>query len=250
MICDTLFRRMGFHWRQRADGAYRVVTPFTFEGGEPIGLYLSEGEKIARISDNADTIFHLRGIGLDVGDRRKWKWVASVVETFKMRVERTGEIVGEAPVGAVHSLVSNYIGAMLALVEMERDALNVAPESESYVDEVAGFLGLWRPNDKFIRGVLAKGHSGREHLFHFQLGDELIDAAKPHSSRTGSILRKAADIHNSSHAHPILVVMDDREDPDRASAESDILSTLVSVLPMSRLVENLSGAPHRRPGLN
>ncbi len=243
MICDTLFRRMGFHWRQRADGTYRVFTPFTFEGGEPIGLYLSEGEAIARISDNADTIFHLRGIGLDVGDRRKWKWVASVVETFKMRLERTGEIVGEAPVGTIHSLVSNYIGAMLALTEMERDTLNVAPEPESYVDEVAGYLSLWRPNEEIVRSVLAKGHSGRDHFFHFKLGDEFIDAAKPHSSRTGSILRKAADIQNSQNARPILVIMDDREDADRASAESDILSTLVSVLPMSRLVGNLSGVP-------
>ena len=250
MICDTLFNRMGFHWRLRDDGTYRVFTPFTFEGGEPIGLYLSEGGSIARISDNADTIFHLRGIGLDVGDRRKWRWIASVVEAFKMRVERSGEIVGEAPVGATHSLVSNYIGAMLALVEMERDALNVNEESENYVDEVAGYLGLWRPSDKFLRNVLVSGHSGREHLFHFQLGEELIDAAKPHSSRTGSILRKAADIHNSSRARPILVVMDDREDPDRASAESDILSTLVSVLPMSRLVENLSGAPFNPTSFN
>lgn len=250
MICDTLFKRMGFHWRQRSDGTYRVFTPFNFEGGEPIGLYLSEGNSIARVSDNANTIFHLRGIGLDVSDRRRWKWIASVVETFNMRLERTGEIVAEGSIESTSALISNYIGAMLALADAERDALYVAPESESYVDEVAGYLGLWRPNDRMVRSVLAKGHSGRDHLFHFKLGEELIDAAKPHSSRTGAILRKAADVQNSQSSASILVVMDDREDPERASAESDILSTLVSVLPMSRLVGNLSGVPFNPNTLN
>jgi hypothetical protein len=135
---------------------------------------------------------------------------------------------------------------MLALADLEREMMNIAPELSDYIDEVEGHLRLWKPTEKLERNIFVTGHSGRLHSFHFKQSNDLIEAARPHSSRTGSILRKAADVHNSSTPPTILVVMDDREDSERAKIETDILSTLVRVMPFSRLAGSLSGSPKTR----
>jgi hypothetical protein len=61
------------------------------------------------------------------------------------------------------------------------------------------------------------------------------------ASRTGSILRKAADVINSGDTRKIVVIMDDREVHERAKVEADILSTMVSVMPFTRLVSQVPG---------
>lgn len=246
MTCDALFEKLGFECRKRSEGVYRVSTPLSFSDGEPIALYLKDNGVSVFISDNANTLFHMRAIGLDLGDRKKWRGVDQIVKTFGMTLEHSGEVTGFAKSNAAAGLVSRYLGAMLAIADLEREMIGITQEVSEYIDEVEGHLRLWRPGDEFARGVKAKGHSGREHSFHFKLGADLIDAARPRSQSTGAILRKAADIQNSASTFSVLVVMDDRDDPERASAETDILSTLVKVLPFSRLAGNLSGAPPTR----
>nr|WP_276307802.1 DUF1828 domain-containing protein [Stenotrophobium rhamnosiphilum] len=234
---------MGFECLEKSSGVYRVFTPLSFSDGEPISLYYIEERGMVRISDNADTLFHLRSIGMDVSDRKKWKGVGQIISTFGMKLEHSGEVTGIAVANGAAGLVSRYIGAMLAIADLEREVFGVGPEMTDFIDEVEGHLKLWRPNEELIRNCHAVGHSGRSHDFNFRMSDELIDAARPHSGKTGAILRKAADVQNSSLRVSIMVVMDDRFDPERARAESDILSTLVKVLPFSRLTNNLSGAP-------
>lgn len=87
-----------------------------------------------------------------------------------------------------------------------------------------------------------KGHSGKPHQFHFQRDGELVEAARPHGGRTGSILRKSLDVLNAGQIRNILVVMDDRDDPERAKVETDILCTSVSVLPFTRLMQQAGGS--------
>jgi hypothetical protein len=243
MTCEALFGRMGFECIERSAGVFRVFTPLSFSDGEPISLYFIEDGNMVRVSDNADTLFHLRSIGLDVGDRKKWRGVDQIVTSFGMSLETNGEVTGLAKTSAAAGLVSRYLGAMLAVADLEREMIGITPEVSDYIDEVETHLRLWRPHDELCRNVHAIGHSGRQHLFHFKLGTDLIDAARPNSARTGSILRKSADIQNSASPLSVLIVMDDRVEVERARAETDILSTMVKVLPFSRLAGNLSGAP-------
>lgn len=242
MTCESLFSRMGFQCHLRSAGVYRVFTPMSFSDGEPIGLYFEEQGNSVRVSDNADTLFHLRSLGLDVGDRKRWGGVRNIVSRFGISLEQNGEVTGLARSGAAAGLVSRYIGAMLAIADLERELTGITPELSEYIDEVEGYLRLLKPMEKLVRSPQVTGHSGRAHVFHFRLGKEFVDAARPHSGRTGSILRKSADIQNTDAPSSVLVVMDDREDPERARTESDILSTLVKVIPFSTLAANFSAA--------
>lgn len=238
VTCESLFARMGFECRERSPGVYRVFTPLSFCDGEPIGLYFIQKSDTVHVSDNANTLFHLRSVGMDVSDRKKWKGIRQIVENFGIKLRDSGEVTAFASTTGAADLVSRYMAAMLSVADLERETFGITAEVSTYIDEVEEHLKMWKPDLDLILRPMVTGHSGRVHNFHFQFGDELIEAARPHSNRTGSILRKAADIQNSANPFQIMVVMDDREDPDRARAESDILMTMVKVLPFTRLASN------------
>jgi len=236
---------MGFECRERSAGVYRVFTPLSFCDGEPIGLYFVQKGDTVHVSDNANTLFHLRGVGMDVSDRKKWRGIRQIVENFGIELKASGEVTAFASTTNAADLVSRYLAAMLSIADLERETLGITVEVSTYIDEVEEHLRFWKPTVNLLVSPTVTGHSGRVHSFHFQFGDELIEAARPHSGRTGSILRKAADIQNSANPISVMVVMDDREDPERARAESDILSTMVKVLPFSRLASNSGSVPVR-----
>lgn len=241
MSCEKLFKQMGFECQPRDGGTYFVSTPLCFADGEPISMYFSERGNSVLVSDNANTIFHLNSVGMDVSDRKKWRSIRQTVSSFGLTLNDSGEVTGDALLKGAHHLVSRYLGAMLAIADYEREHSGISDELAQFLDEVEFHLKAWKPNEQLTRNPQITGHSSRSHFFHFQFGKELIDAAKPHSIRTGSILRKAADLQNASIPLQVMVVMDDREDPERAAIETDILSTLVKVLPFTRLSKNLSG---------
>jgi hypothetical protein len=241
MNCEGLLKRLGFHCRLVAENTIAVGTPFHFCDGEPIGFYLDERGNEVRLSDNSDTLFHMSSIGMDISDRRAWRGVRQIVSSFGFELLETGEIVGNGLLERQQQLITKYIGAMLAVADLEREHLGLSEEMETYIKEVEMYLKAWKPNASFSYYPAAQGHSGRLHTFHFEFDAKLVDAAKPHSGRTGSILRKAADVINSGDKRSIMVVMDDREDVERANVETDILSTMVSVMSFTRLAGQSSG---------
>lgn len=239
--CEGLLNRLGFACRLAGEAGVDVSTPFTFTDGEPIGFYLHDLEDGVRLSDNANTLAHLATIGYDISDRKKWRGVKQTVETFGLELLDSGEIVGKEIKKLEHGLVTRYISAILAVVDWEREYLGIPDELDQFVKEAELYLRAWKPSSEISHYPNVQGHSGRMHTFHFELERQLIDAARPHGARTGSILRKAADVINIGDERKILVVMDDRKDVERAKIETDILSTMVSVMPFTRLISQVAG---------
>jgi hypothetical protein len=240
MKCEGFIRRLGLNCREVGDGTIAIETPFTFCDGEPIGFYLRERNESIFVSDNADTLTHLLAVGMDLSDRRKWKGLRESIAPFGFSLQETGEITGEASKASGHSLFSKYIGAMLVVADYEREYLGLSEEQDQYIKEVEMYLREWKPRSEIETYVMAQGHSGRFHRFHFEQDNTLIDAARPQHNRTGAILRKAADVINTGTNKKIMVVMDDREDLERAKVETDILSTMVSVMSFSTLSKNVN----------
>lgn len=236
MNCDDLLQRLGFECRVVKNNTVAVGTPFAFADGEPIGFYLHDAGDSVVISDNADTLAHLAGVGMDVADKRTWRGVKQSADDYGFELRDNGEISGKASKTHETSLITRYISAILSIVEQEKELLGLTEEQSQYISEVEMYL---RATTKTPLAILpsVKGHSGRTHQFHFQRDGELVEAARPHGGRTGSVLRKSLDVLNSGTVKNILVVMDDREDPERAKVETDILSTSVSVLAFTRLME-------------
>lgn len=239
--CEGLIKRVGFDCRVIGNQTLSISTPFTFADGEPIAFYLDDTGVSVRVSDNSDTLAHFAAIGYDISDRKKWRSIKQTVEAFGLSMLETGEIVCTDAKQMEDSLITRYISAMLAVADFEREYLGLPEELEQFIQEVEMYLRAWKPHAKLEHYPIVAGHSGRTHTFHFEFEKQLMDAARPHGIRTGSILRKAADVINTGDKRKIVVVMDDREDLERAKVETDILSTMVSVMPFSRLVANVGG---------
>lgn len=242
MNCAGLLERLGYECRVIAGGdAIVVATPFLFADGEPICFYLEETRETIHITDNADTLMHLAGIGWDIRKKRTWTSVRQAASDFGLQLLDTGEIIGKSTKENQQTIITGYISALLAIVDLEREFLGLTEEQSQYIAEVEMYLRAWKPNAPFNLLPALEGHSGRSHKFHFEFDGALVEAARPHGARTGSIVRKALDIRNIGDKHNILVIMDDRDDPERAKAETDILTTLVSVMPFSQLVQQAGG---------
>jgi hypothetical protein len=239
--CDGLIQRLGYECRSVGEDAISVTTPFLFADGEPICFYLEERKNSIDITDNADTLTHLAGIGWDISKKRTWTSIRNAVSEFGLQLLNSGEIVGNCVKEEQQTIITSYIGALLSVVDLEKEFLGLSEEQSQYIAEVEMYLRRWKPNATFNLLPTLKGHSGRPHSFHFEFDGSLVEAARPHGTRTGAILRKALDIRNVGDKHKVLVVMDDREDPDRAKAETDILTTVASVMSFSRLVEQAGG---------
>lgn len=243
MNCQQLFNSIGFRCLDRGNGIYRVITPLSFADGELIGMYVVQHGDSIRISDNADTIFHCRNTGIDISDRKKWRWISNIISDFGMELRGSGEITHSGKLLSAPSLVASYISALVRVADAEREASGMPEAISNFVVEVESYLRLWKPNYSISTSPSIKGHSGKNHKFDLLFGDELVDAVRPHSNSTGSVLRKSLDILNTPTAPSIMVVIDDREDVERAKEETDILASVVKVLPFTHLAHNLAGAP-------
>ena len=240
MTCAGLAERLGYECRRVGDSTIHVSTPFTFADGEPISFYIEDHGRDITVFDNADTLIHLSGIGWDISDRKKWKGIRQIYSSFGLDLNDAGIVIGKDQKSGEESLITRYICAAMAVADLEREYLGLTDEQAIYIQEVEDQLMAWKPGVALLRYPMVQGHSGRDHSFHFDFDNALIDAARPHGARTGSILRKSADVMNSGNPKSILVVMDDREDSDRARAETDILSTMVSVIAFTVLARQAS----------
>lgn len=238
MSCDNLIQRLGFDCRPLTESVVSVATPFSFADGEAIGFYLEERPSEIVVSDNGDTLFHLRGVGLDLSDRRRWKPFRQIAECHGFELLDSGEIRAAAEPLSSSQLVARYVATMLSIAALEREQLGLPEEIDQFIQEVEFYLHAWRPDAELSHSPSVKGMSGRLHRFDFQFDGTLIDAARPHSNKTGAILRKAADLSLAGLKTPIMIVMDDRDDTERVKVETDILSSMVSVLALSQLIRN------------
>lgn len=238
MSCEHLAQRLGFECRALTESLISVATPFSFADGEAIGFYLDDQQPDIVVSDNGDTIFHLRGVGFDLSDRRRWKPIKQIAESHGFELLDSGEIRATANRESCSNLIARYISAMLDIANLEREQLGLPEEIDRFVQEVEFYLHAWKPQASIIHSPSLKGMSGRMHSFNFEFDGMLVDAARPHSGKTGALLRKFADISLTGAVTPILVIMDDRDDADRARVETDILTSMVSVMALSQLAKN------------
>lgn len=246
MSCEQFIQQLGFECRELSNSVSAVATPFAFADGEVIGFYLENRPHEVVLSDNGDTLFHLRGIGLDLSDRRQWRPYKQIAEAHGLRLRDDGVLEGSTSDMPVSLLVARYVATMISITDLEREQLGLPEEVDQFIKEVEFHLHAWKPKAELSRLPALKGMSGRTHTFDFEFAGSLVDAARPHSNKTGAILRKAADLGLAGVNKPILIVMDDRVDPERARMETDILSSMVSVMSFSQLIHN-SGTADASP---
>lgn len=219
-----------------------IGTPFSLPDGSAINLYMTETQHgTIKISDNADTLFQLGGMGLDVWQPAREGAVRAMLARHQVQLGSQGDIyLISQPAHAAHAFALAITG-LLAVADWASDQLGVAAEPMDIVAELEPYIIARNPSAAFKRHPHVKGASSSVHQFDFQHGDDLIDVIGANPNATGAAMRKAGDVQNGPFAQQLtpLIVVDDRVDPDRAMAEIGILGSVTRAMPATRLMQTL-----------
>lgn len=215
-----------------------IGTPFSLPDGSAINLYLKPEAQFVRISDNADTMFQLGGLGLDVWNGTVRASLERLVGKHKVQMSPQGEVFLLAKNDNSAMGFAVTITAILQLANWAADKINERPSDVDLTAEVEPYLIARNPSAEFKRNVHVKGVSKTDHVFDFRQGREIIDVLTPWAASTGGAMRKAGDVQNGPMAELFqpLFIVDDRTEPERAMNEIEILGSITRAMPLSRLM--------------
>lgn len=230
-------RTLGFECQAAGENILSVTTPLSFIDGEVIGFYLSESnDRTILLSDNADTLAHLYGLGIPLDDRRRWRSFQDFAHQYNLTLDERGEVFTLCQKDDIPHAVARYFAFVHEVTEWEATH-SLLPEDESVlVDEIEQQIRRRNPAVVVNRSPRVVGATGREYVFALQAGGTVIDPLLPNSRSTGAALRKVLDVERGpQRVYPLLVV-EDRQEYNRARSEMLIVSAVARVIPMSELI--------------
>lgn len=219
-----------------------IGTPFSLPDGSAINLYITAaGDGMLKISDNADTLFHLGGMGLDVWQATRLAALREMMAKNRMAIGKQGEVFILAQAAHAASGFALAITGLLALSAWAAEHLQAQPQAIDMLAELEPYIIARNPAATYRRKPHVRGASNTDHEFDLQHGTDLIDIIGPSAQATGAAMRKAGDIQNGPFAHNLspLFVVYDLVDSDRAMNEISILGSVARAMPASRLMQSL-----------
>ena len=238
MNCENFQELIGMRCNPVGE-AVEVLTPFTFADGDGLDVFAQAHGSQVHFFDDGFTLMHLHGVGIDLGnDQKRWRPLRSIAEANSANLSDQGVFETLCPTEAASLGFARLVSTLLGVAAWERDQIGVAQDPAWFIDEVAMYLKAWKPIEKLIESPSVRGLSRRTLKFNFQLGNQYIDAIQPHGISTGAELRKIVDLNAGPlgmHSN-VLVVVDDRLQPDAAKQEIGILGRVAEAWPMTGLI--------------
>jgi len=215
-----------------------IGTPFSLPDGSAINLYLKPESQFVRISDNADTMFQLGGLGIDVWNGVTQASLTGLIGKHRVQMAPNGEIFLLSAPDRCAQGFAVVIAALLQVSNWASEKLDEQPQDEDLVAVAEPFIIARDPTAQFKRKFRVRGASRSSHVFDFLHGRDVIDVISPYPQSTGGAMRKAGDVQNgpmSDSVQPLFVV-DDRHDPERAYNEIEILGSITRAMALTRLM--------------
>ncbi len=219
-----------------------VGTPFSLPDGSAINVYITmAGDGMVKISDNADTLFQLGGMGLDVWQAARLAGLRDMLGKHRMGIGKQGEVFLLSQSAHAANGFAIAITGLLALAAWANEHLQMQPQTVDMLAELEPYIIARNPAAAYRRDPRVKGASTTEYRFDLQHGADLIDIIGPSAQATGAAMRKAGDIQNGPFAENLspLFVVYDLVDSERAISEISILGSVARAMPASRLMQSL-----------
>lgn len=247
MNCADLLENLGFSCVPRANGALRLWSPFTFDDGEHLGLFLEPGS-YGRwlVTDHADTLMHATGHGAKLSKQR----LDNIREHFP-NVELTDGGALRAIVGQdeLPHAVAAVLNTAIAISHQEARWLP-KPKDERFIQAVGHDLKKMA-GERLQRNVSIEGISGHQLEFPFAIdfpdtgrqyiqpiasGDEHVDWGNIYKAHG-----KMFDLKSAGAAEPQrIVILEDMPGDDELGKAITFLSLTTSVLLYSHRAQWLS----------
>lgn len=241
MICSKISEVLGIVCHPlNEDGSVAMLeTPFVFEDGGRMPVFLEKMGRQVRFFDDGRTVTHFYGRGISIEGARQTRFIKGAAESNGVSLNDKGVIEiwaleEEAPVA-----FAKYMATMTQLAGWEKDQIGQSTDASILISEVAQCLQAWRPNSNITESPEYKGISGQRYKLDLNFDGEGVIAISPHHVAVSAAIKKLLDI-KSSPAYAdlkIMAIIDDRQDSKAAKREGLIMDALATVWTMSRLEE-------------
>ena len=250
MNCDKLQEIIGMRCNPVGE-AVEVITPFTFMDGNAFEIFAQSRGSIVHFFDDGFTLVHLHSAGIDLGaDKKRWKPLKNIAESYGVTLSDDGVFEITSSLASASDGFARIVSTLFGIATWEKEQASINTYAEFLIEEAALYLQAWKPNVPFIkRPAPLIGLSGRKLKFDFQLGNQYIDAVSAHSNSTGSELRKILDFHAGpgSKDKEVLVIVDDRVNPEIAKEEISVISQIANTWAFSALIKASGANPQSLP---
>lgn len=139
MITSNVSELLGFACHHlENDGSVAVIdTPFLFEDGDSIPVYVEEIGGRLRFCDNGEVIWHFMGRGVPLDEPGSANFMQEIVAPRGARLNSDGELEVWADATEAQAGFARYISAIFAIVGWEYEQVAIARERR-HQDAVAG----------------------------------------------------------------------------------------------------------------
>ncbi|MFC5608206.1 DUF1828 domain-containing protein [Variovorax soli] len=239
MICAHLTTLLGFDCTPLDEGGMvaHVSTPFRFADGDAVPVYVEMANGQVRFFDDGHTVMHFTGRGMRLEDGRHTRFLTTAAQAHGATFSDQGDMEAWAPEAQAADAFGRYMAAMLEVCRWEKDQEGASTDVTFLVDEVATALRAWKPTATITENPEFTGISGKPHRLDFLFDGQGVAVATPNPRSASAVLRRLVDIRSAhdNAALPLLVVVDDRADPEGAKREAAILQNVAKVLPFGSL---------------
>ena len=242
MICSSLSTTIGFTCHPlNDDGSVAMIdTPFTFADGDDIPVFVETIAGQVRFFDDGNVMLHLRGRGVSMNDSRQTRFLRKLAESNGLKLNDMGEMEIWARSTDAPMAFAKYISAMVAVTAWEAEQEGVTTDTSLFLEEVVMCLRAWKLGATISEGEKFIGISGEEYKMDVSVDGRPVLAIGTHHATVSAAAKKLLDI-NASPSNvqvDVLVVMDDRIEPELARREGLVLDSVSTVLMMSKLEKN------------
>lgn len=247
MICDQLTTLLGFDcFPLSEDGSVALVqTPFKFEDGDSLPVFVELTEGQVRFFDDGATLRHFIGRGVRIENKKHATFLINAASKHSATFTEAGEIETWASVKEADRAFSAFLCSLLSVVAWEKDQQGEDTDTSVFLEEVAMALRAWKPKASITPEPDFEGVSGRKYTLDFLLDGQPVAVTGAHANSVSAVLHRLLDIHGNPRASEFkpLVIIDDRSDPEAAKREAAIMQSVSTVMPFSAL-ERSAALPH------
>lgn len=242
MICAHLSTLLGFDcFPLSEEGSVALVqTPFKFEDGDALPVYVEVVDGQVRFFDDGATLRHFIGRGVRIENKKHATFLTNIASKHSAAFTESGEVETWAPMQNASAAFSAYLCSMLAIASWEKDQQGEDTDTSIFVEEVAMALRAWKPDASITLDPEYEGVSGRKYKLEFLLNGQPVAVTGAHANSVSALLHRLLDIHGRpvNDGFKPLVIIDDRSDPEAAKRESAIIQNVSTVMPFSALGQN------------
>lgn len=233
--CQNLMRHLGWYCHHLAEhDALYVSSPTRLPNGVPFDFYLTEEGGHVHLTDDGLTLFHLRGLGYSLGDKRSLRGIAGIAESVGLALDETGAITGMAKLGQLAALGQKVQLFSARIHDWEREHFAASDADLSLAYEVERMMKGKAPDWPIIPQPTVRLATGDEVSFMFKWGGRYVDAIPPATQATSARMRKAIQVMRDMEADlDTLYIVDDRVKPEQATHEVALLGQVSKAIRLS-----------------